>query len=75
MSFPADISGETVQMTVSGVDSDVSYVFSVRAENRFGSSTYSGDSESISPNEGDNSSSACSCNCSCDNSLAIKTTS
>ena len=53
MSFPATRFEVTVQMTVRDVDSSVSYVFSVRAENRFGSSAYSGDSERVSPDEGD----------------------
>ena len=51
--YSANISGMTVQMAVPNVESGVSYVFSVRAENRFGASSYSGDSESISPDEGE----------------------
>ena len=51
--FPASISGVTVRMAVPDVESSVSYVFSVRAENRFGASAFSGDSESISPGEGE----------------------
>ena len=46
--FPGDISGETVQFLVAGVVTGSSYIFSVQAENKFGSSEYSRDSESIS---------------------------
>ena len=52
--FSAEMSRESVRLTVSA-DTSVSYVFSVRAENKFGSSEYSGDSESITvsqPTEG-----------------------
>lgn len=43
-----DVAGESVKFTVSAMVS-VSYVFSVRAENRFGTSEYSRNSESITP--------------------------
>ena len=46
--FPANISGVTVRTSVADLEPEVSYVFSIRAENRFGSSGFSGNSESIS---------------------------
>ena len=52
--FSAEMSRDSVRLTVPA-ETGVSYVFSVRAENRFGSSEYSGDSESITipePTEG-----------------------
>ena len=46
--FPADISGVSVQMTVDNVDPTKFYMFSVRAENQFGVSAFSKDSDRIS---------------------------
>lgn len=55
-----DISGKTVQMTVSDVESGFLYVFSVRGKNQFGQSDYSADSESISIMEDDEGTCTCS---------------
>ena len=44
--FSAEISRASVRVTVPAIVT-VSYVFAVRAENKFGSSAYSADSESI----------------------------
>lgn len=51
--FPADISGESVQMTVANVDPTKFYMFSVRAENQFGLSAFSKDSDRISTTKDD----------------------
>lgn len=51
--FPADISGESVQVTVANVDPTKFYMFSVRAENRFGVSAFSKDSDRISTTKDD----------------------